>query len=64
LITSQLSDDLKARYPHATRVASRQHAVASVVQAATPGDIILTLGAGDVNQLIDDILYGLQQRNP
>lgn len=64
LITSQLSDELKTRYPHATRVASREHAVASVVQAATPGDIILTLGAGDVNQLIDDILAGLQQRNP
>lgn len=63
LITSQLSDALKARYPHATQVASREHAVASVVQAATPGDIVLTLGAGDVNQLIDEILAGLDQRN-
>ena len=64
LITSQLSDALKARYPHATQVASREHAVTSAVQAATPGDIILTLGAGDVNQLIDDILAGLEQRKP
>lgn len=63
LITSQLSDELKTRYPHATHVASREHAVASVVQTATPGDIILTLGAGDVNQLIDDILVGLEHRN-
>lgn len=63
LITSQLTDEMKARYPHATQVASREHAVASAVQAATPGDIILTLGAGDVNQLIDDILTGLEQRS-
>lgn len=63
LITSQLDNDLKTRYPHATQVASREHAVASAVQVATPGDIILTLGAGDVNQLIGDILTGLDQRN-
>ena len=63
LITDQLAQELTARYPHATQVASRPHAVASVVQAATPGDIILTLGAGDVNQLVDDILTGLEQRN-
>lgn len=62
LITSQLSPQLTARYPHATQVATREQAVASVVQAATPGDIVLTLGAGDVNQLIDDILTGLRSR--
>ncbi|GAA2040733.1 UDP-N-acetylmuramate--L-alanine ligase [Yaniella flava] len=63
LITTQLSDALTGRYPHASQVASRDEAVASVVQAATPGDIILTLGAGDVNQLIDDVLTGLTQHN-
>ena len=63
LITDQLSTGLIARYPHARQVATRQQAVQSVVQAATPGDIILTLGAGDVNNLIDDILAGLTQRN-
>ena len=63
LITSQLAPELTARYPHATQVATRDQAVQSVVQAATPGDIILTLGAGDVNQLIDDILSELTVRN-
>lgn len=63
LITSQLSDDLTTRYPHATQVATREAAVASVVQAATPGDIILTLGAGDINQLVEDILAGLNKHN-
>lgn len=63
LITAQLAPDLTARYPHATQVATPQQAVASVVQAATPGDIILTLGAGDVNQLIDDITTGLSDRS-
>lgn len=62
LITSQLSAELTARYPHATQVATRDQAVTSVVQAATPGDIILTLGAGDVNQLVDNILTGLTTR--
>ncbi|HEY4577317.1 MAG TPA: UDP-N-acetylmuramate--L-alanine ligase [Yaniella sp.] len=63
LITDQLSTGLIARYPHARQVATRQEAVQSVVQAATPGDIILTLGAGDVNNLIEDILAGLTQCN-
>lgn len=63
LITSQLSDELTARYPHATQVATAEQAVMSVVQAATPGDIILTLGAGDVNQLVDKILTGLSNRS-
>jgi UDP-N-acetylmuramate--alanine ligase len=62
LITTQLAPELTARYPHATQVATRQQAVQSVVQAATPGDIILTLGAGDVNQLIDDIVSELTER--
>lgn len=61
LITSQLSDELTSRYPHATQVATGESAVSSVIQAATPGDIILTLGAGDVNQLVNEILTGLKQ---
>lgn len=63
LITDQLAAELTASYPHATQVATRDAAVKSVLQAATPGDIILTLGAGDVNQLVDDIIAGLQQHN-
>lgn len=63
LITSQLAQELTTRYPQATQVASREAAVKSVVQVATPGDIILTLGAGDVNQLIEAILAGLNQTN-
>lgn len=60
LITSALDPALRARYPHASAIASADQAVNSVVQGATPGDIILTLGAGDVNQLVDKILSGLQ----
>src|SRR5699024_7842510 len=52
LITSQLAKELTSRYPQATQIATGEGAVASVVQAATPGDIVLTLGAGDVNQLV------------
>lgn len=63
LITDQLARELTTRYPQATQVASREAAVKSVLQVATPGDIILTLGAGDVNQLIDAILAGLNQSN-
>lgn len=63
LITDQLARELTARYPQSTQVASREAAVKSVVQAGTPGDIILTLGAGDVNQLIEAIVAGLNQHN-
>lgn len=63
LITDQLASELTARYPHATQVATREAAVASVVQAATPGDIILTLGAGDINQLVGSILPGLDHNH-
>ena len=63
LITAELSQELTGRYPHATAVASREQAVASAVQAARPGDIILTLGAGDVNQLIDQIVADLNTRH-
>ncbi|NLZ99387.1 MAG: UDP-N-acetylmuramate--L-alanine ligase, partial [Micrococcus sp.] len=59
----QLARELTARYPQSTQVASREAAVKSVVQAGTPGDIILTLGAGDVNQLIEAIVAGLNQHN-
>ncbi|HIY86158.1 MAG TPA: UDP-N-acetylmuramate--L-alanine ligase [Candidatus Yaniella excrementavium] len=63
LITGQLAHDISTRYPQSTQVASRQAAVKSVVQAATPGDIVLTLGAGDVNQLIEAIFAGLNESN-
>src|SRR5699024_4109178 len=63
LITDQLARELTARYPQSTQVASREAAVKSVVQAGTPRDIILTLGAGDVNQLIEAIVAGLNQHN-
>lgn len=62
LITSQLAKELTSRYPQATQIATGEGAVASVVQAATPGDIVLTLGAGDVNQLVEEVLTGLEQR--
>lgn len=63
LITSQLTGELTARYPHAKQIATPKQAVQSVIQAATPGDIVLTLGAGDVNHLIKHVLTGLAQRN-
>ncbi|WP_146339190.1 UDP-N-acetylmuramate--L-alanine ligase [Nesterenkonia sp. NBAIMH1] len=45
-------------------VLQRQAAVDQAVRAAQPGDIILTLGAGDVTELGDDIVEGLRQARP
>jgi UDP-N-acetylmuramate-alanine ligase len=36
--------------------------VAAVVAEARPGDTVLTLGAGDVWKLGDDVLRGLARR--
>lgn len=42
-------------------VLSRTEAVAKVAAAAEPGDIVLTIGAGDVTYLAPDILTSLQE---
>ncbi|WP_120006277.1 UDP-N-acetylmuramate--L-alanine ligase [Nesterenkonia muleiensis] len=42
-------------------VLSRSEAVAAVVAAAEPGDMVLTLGAGDVTALAPQILTALQE---
>lgn len=39
---------------------SASEAVAAVVAAAEPGDMIMTLGAGDVTALGADVLAALQ----
>jgi UDP-N-acetylmuramate-alanine ligase len=42
------------------RSASGAEAVAAAVAAARPGDTILTLGAGDVSKLADEVVRRLQ----
>jgi UDP-N-acetylmuramate--alanine ligase len=44
---------------HVEHAADAAHAVAAVVAAARPGDVVLTLGAGDVWKLADEILARL-----
>lgn len=42
-------------------VLSRSEAVAAVAAAAEPGDLVLTMGAGDITSLAPEILSGLQE---
>jgi UDP-N-acetylmuramate--alanine ligase len=48
-----------AGVPHGRFVADRSRAVAEVAAAAVPGDLVLTVGAGDVGELADDLLAAL-----
>ncbi|MGF1648262.1 MAG: UDP-N-acetylmuramate--L-alanine ligase [Kineosporiaceae bacterium] len=51
-----------AGVPQGQFVADRARAVAAVVAAAVPGDLVLTVGAGDVGELADDVLAALAAR--
>jgi UDP-N-acetylmuramate--alanine ligase len=51
-----------AGVPHGRFVADRARAVAAVVAAAAPGDLVLTVGAGDVGELAADLLVALGGR--
>jgi UDP-N-acetylmuramate--alanine ligase len=51
-----------AGVPHGRFVPDRRRAVAAVVAAAAPGDLVLTVGAGDVGELADDLLAALAGR--
>ena len=61
-ITAEIvADPLRALgRPVAVREASA--AVAHVVDQARPGDLVMTVGAGDVTALAGQIVTGLQQR--
>lgn len=63
LITSELDAELLQRCPLASEVATRDAAVESTVTAAADGDVILTMGAGDVNQLTVHLLDRLNRLN-
>ncbi|MGO1182175.1 MAG: UDP-N-acetylmuramate--L-alanine ligase [Micrococcaceae bacterium] len=54
-----ISAQLPATYPLGREVATPDAAVASVRTVAAAGDIILTMGAGDVNQLAPRLLESL-----
>ena len=59
-ITSRIiSEKLPESYPLGRDVATPDAAIASVRTVAAPGDIILTMGAGDVNQLAPRIVDAL-----
>jgi UDP-N-acetylmuramate--alanine ligase len=49
-------------HPEARYVASRHELPALFARLARPGDLILTLGAGDISASADDILHALRSR--
>lgn len=44
-------------------VRSREETVAQICAAAEPGDLVLTIGAGDVTHLAGEIVTALQERH-
>ncbi|MGF1662386.1 MAG: UDP-N-acetylmuramate--L-alanine ligase [Kineosporiaceae bacterium] len=48
-----------AGVPHGRFVPDRSRAVAALAAAAAPGDLVLTVGAGDVGELGEDLLAAL-----
>lgn len=64
-VTSALVGDPLERLPGTRRVdvgPERGAAVAALVAAARPGDLVLTVGAGDVTALAPQIVEGLAER--
>ncbi|MFV0427486.1 MAG: UDP-N-acetylmuramate--L-alanine ligase [Beutenbergiaceae bacterium] len=55
-VTSQL---IEQHLPHARYVPDRLQAAAAIVDAAQPGDLVVTMGAGDVTELAELILQSL-----
>ena len=51
-----------AGVPHGRFVPDRASAVAAVASGARPGDVVLTVGAGDVGDLAPDLLAALDPR--
>ena len=60
-VTSALIAD---HLPHARYVEDRLEAAAAIAAAARPGDLLLTVGAGDVTELVEPILRALEAREP
>jgi len=44
---------------HGTYVADKHEAAREIARRARPGDLLITMGAGDVTQLADEILGSL-----
>jgi UDP-N-acetylmuramate--alanine ligase len=64
-VTSDLVAEPLAQLPGTRRVevgADRDAAVAALVAAARPGDLVLTVGAGDVTALAPRLVEGLTER--
>jgi len=51
-----------ATHPYARHIGSRAEAAAYILDRVRPGDVILTLGAGDGDQVGQWILDGLKER--
>src|SRR5690606_14969197 len=51
-----------AAHPYARHIGSRAEAAAYILDRVRPGDVILTLGAGDGDQVGQWILDGLKER--
>ncbi len=50
------------KHPHAVHIPGREEAAAYILDRARPGDVVLTLGAGDGNEVGEWVLAGLRQR--
>ncbi|WGH84605.1 UDP-N-acetylmuramate--L-alanine ligase [Auritidibacter ignavus] len=63
LITKELSETLRSGFPAAGQVAiTPAEAIETIVDRAQPGDLVLTLGAGDINASTQTILDQLAAR--
>lgn len=62
LISSQLAPEVSAKDAAAQSPATVDEALKSVTLTSAPGDIILTLGAGDINQMAPKIVERLAEK--
>jgi UDP-N-acetylmuramate--alanine ligase len=60
--TLDLATATRAQHPHVVYAGSHDRALEAVLHDARPGDLVVTMGAGDVNRLGPRILAGLEER--
>ncbi len=61
--SSKLADGITRHGHHATSyLADRSAIVRKLVDAARPGDVVIALGAGDINRILADVQAGLVAR--